>query len=141
VQEPKPGLNVLLLTTRETYNAENVQNGQVEKSGTASNFDLDPLCANEKCGMVWNGYLKIPQTGGYQFWTESDDGSILYLDNEIVVDNDGDHGMEEKTGLAYLQQGWHKFKLVYFNSGGASGLKVSYTPLGKEKQPLTGLGH
>ena len=57
------------------------------------------------------------------------------------MDNDGDHGMEQKTGLAHLQQGWHKFKLVYFNSGGASGLKVSYAPLGKGKHPLTGLGH
>jgi alpha-L-fucosidase len=141
VQEPKTGLNVLLLTTRETYNSENIQNGHVEKSGTTSNFDLDPLCAREKCGMAWSGYLKIPQSGGYQFWTESDDGSILYLDNEIVVDNDGDHGMEEKTGLAYLHQGWHKFKLVYFNSGGGSGLKVWYAPLGKEKQPLPAMGH
>lgn len=140
---PQPGLSVAVTSTREKYTSENVQNGFVENSGTASNFDLHPLCVSSKCGMIWNGYLKVPQTGGYQFWTESDDGSVLYIDNEIVVDNDGDHGMVEKSGLAYLQQGWHKFKLVYFNSGGGSGLKVWYAPLGKEKQmvPMGALGH
>lgn len=74
--------------------------------------------------MVWNGYLNIPRSGGYQFWTESDDGSTLSIDNDMVVNNDGDHGMEEKTGFANLQQGWHRIKVVYFNSGGGSGLKV-----------------
>lgn len=143
VTAPQPGLSMAVTSTRERYTSENVQNGFVEKSGVAYNFDLHPLCTSSKCGMIWNGYLQVPQTGGYQFWTESDDGSVLYLDNDIVVDNDGDHGFEEKSGLAYLQQGWHKFKLVYFNSGGGSGLKVWYAPLGKEKQSLLAgnLGH
>jgi alpha-L-fucosidase len=143
VQQPKSGLGMAVMSTREKYTSQNIQNGKVERSGTSTDFALDPLCGREPCGMMWNGYLQIPQTGGYQFWTESDDGSVLYIDSEIVVDNDGDHGMEEKSGLAYLQQGWHKFKLVYFNSAGAGDLKVWYAPLGKEKQviPASALGH
>ncbi len=143
VQAPQPGLNVQVKSTREKYTAENILNGFVEKSGTTSQFDLDPRCAAAPCGMVWSGYLNVPQSGGYKFWTESDDGSILYVDNEIVVDNDGDHGFEEKSGIANLQQGWHKIKVVYFNSGGAGALKVWYAPLGKEKQalPAGALGH
>lgn len=143
VSEPKEGLSLAVTSTREKYTLENVQNGFVEKSGTAANFDLHPLCNSSKCGMIWNGYLKIPKSGGYQFWTESDDGSALLVDNKVVVDNDGDHGMVEKSGLANLQQGWHRFKLVYFNSGGGGGLKIWYAPMGKEKTaiPEGALGH
>ena len=46
--------------------------------------------------MLWKGYLDIPKSGGYRFWTESDDGSLLSIDGEMVVNNDGDHGMTEK---------------------------------------------
>jgi len=143
VSEPKEGLSLAVTSTREKYTLENVQNGFVEKSGTAINFDLHPLCNSSKCGMIWNGYLKIPKSGGYQFWTESNDGSVLLVDNKVVVDNDGDHGMVEKSGLANLQQGWHRFKLVYFNSGGGGGLKIWYAPMGKEKAaiPESALGH
>lgn len=143
VSAPQPGLSLAVTSTREKYTLENVLSGFVEKSGTATGFDLHPLCQSGRCGMVWNGYLKVPASGGYQFWTESDDGSALYVDNKLVVDNDGDHGMVEKTGIANLQQGWHKFKLVYFNSGGGGGLKVFYAPLGKEKAPISEgmLGH
>jgi PA14 domain. len=93
--------------------------------------------------MVWKGYMEIPATGGYQFWAESDDGSRLYLDGELVVDNDGDHGMTEKTGIAFLEKGWHAVQIVYFNSGGGYGMKVHYAPLGEMRRELEGelLGH
>ena len=75
-----------------------------------------------------------------QFWTESDDGSILYIDSEIVVDNDGDHGMVEETGRAYLQKGFHTFKLVYFNSSaGAGALRVWYAAPDGTKQVIPGV--
>ncbi|MEZ4891744.1 MAG: PA14 domain-containing protein [Saprospiraceae bacterium] len=66
-------------------------------------FELDPLCKG-KCGMIWKGYVLIEQTGGYKFWTESDDGSLLFIDGDVVVDNDGDHGMAEQSGLANLKR-------------------------------------
>ena len=80
----------------------------------------------------------MPATGGYQFWLESDDGSLLSIDSETLVDNDGNHGMTEKTGLAYLQKGWHGFRLAYFNSAGAGGLKLWWAPVGGEKRAVTG---
>ena len=136
VQAPKPDLQVQLLSIQGKYTVEKVQNGVVEKTGTASNFELDPECRSGACGMIWTGYLNIPQKGGFKFWTESDDGSALYIDNELVVNNDGDHGSEEKSGLAYLQKGWHTIKVVYFNSGGGSDFKVWYAAVGQPKKGI-----
>jgi alpha-L-fucosidase len=145
LRQPAPGLRAELRTLgeNEKYTIEKVPKAFLEKVAIVENIKPDEYCVENKCGMVWKGYIEIPATGGYQFWTESDDGSRLYLDGELVVDNDGDHGMTEKTGIAFLEKGWHAVQIVYFNSGGGCGLKVHYAPLGEMRRELEGelLGH
>ena len=105
-------------------------------------FSLDPMCAG-KCGMTWQGYLNVDQTTGYQFATESDDGSMLYIDGQLIVNNGGDHGLQEKSGLVYLQRGWHNIKVLYFNNGGDAQLNLKMAPVGSPLQalPAGGFAH
>ena len=44
----------------------------------------------------------------------SDDGSRLYLDDKLVIDNDGMHPPEELSGSAVLTRGIHKIRVIYF---------------------------
>jgi alpha-L-fucosidase len=143
LQAPQPGLRMQTYSTAEKYTFEHLLRGEPQSSATAPRIELPPRCAAEKCCAVWTGYLDVPATGGYQFWLESDDGSTLSIDSQVLVDNDGDHGMTEKTGLAYLQKGWHGFRLAYFNSDGAGGLKVRWAAVGAEPKELAAeaLGH
>ena len=134
-RQPQAGLNMSVVQT-DKYDMRTLQYASVQKNAVVSNFDLDPLCKTDRCGMIWKGYIYIPQTYGHQFFLESDDGSQLLLDGQLVVDNGGDHGMVEASGYANLQQGWHQLQLLYFNSGGASGLKVSFAPVGGARQPV-----
>ncbi|MCH5374461.1 MAG: PA14 domain-containing protein, partial [Planctomycetes bacterium] len=53
---------------------------------------------NDKFALRFTGYLQIPRSGEYAFYTASDDGSRLYIGDELVVNNDGLHGMKEKKG-------------------------------------------
>eukprot|EP01044_Picomonas_judraskeda_P021259 COSAG03_NODE_4958_length_1379_cov_1.595312_1_plen_95_part_10 len=48
--------------------------------------------------MRWRGTFTAPSTGEYTFSTTSDDGSMLYIDRELIVENDGNHGMTERNG-------------------------------------------
>lgn len=139
---PQPGLNMQLMQPVE-YTSSSLQRAPVERAEVVKEVTADPSCLTGKCAQVWKGYFQAERSGGYQFWTESDDGSVLYLDGEIVVDNDGDHGMEEKMGMVNLQKGWHVLRLVYFNSGGGAGLRVSFAPMGEERKALkeAALGH
>ena len=137
-RQPDPGLRLQVKSVNGNFNAESVEAGMIVRNADVQEITLEPGCATGPCGMVWQGNINVPQTGGYQFWTESDDGSIMYIDSEIVVDNDGDHGMEEKSGRAYLQKGYHTFKLVYFNSGGAGALRVWFAGPEGNKQAITG---
>ena len=61
----------------------------------------------------------------YRYSVTSNDGSILYVADKLVVDNDGPHGAYEKEGEIALQRGLHKIELSYFQAGGGKALKVS----------------
>jgi hypothetical protein len=65
--------------------------------------------------MRWRGFLRVPSTGSYVFQTRSDDGSLLYLNNELVVDNDGNHGMQNMEGTVHdLAAGFHSISILYY---------------------------
>ena len=72
----------------------------------------------------FKGYINIPKAGVYRFYTASDDGSRLYLDGKMLVDNDGFHGAEEQSGKIRLAAGNHSIRVNYFDGGGASSLVV-----------------
>lgn len=134
-QAPKPGLQMMEKAVAE-YKCSAIEKGRTTQQSLVRNFELPPACNGNKCAVLWRGYINIPETGGYQFWTESDDGSMLYIDGVPVVDNEGDHGMESKTGFAYLAQGQHQIQLRYYDAGGGYGLKVHFAPVGKQKMPI-----
>lgn len=65
-------------------------------------------------GYIFSGYIYTPVDGVYEFCTRSDNGSILYIDNEMVVNNDASHAAIDATGRIPLQKGFHAFNLHYF---------------------------
>jgi hypothetical protein len=82
----------------------------------------------------WTGVIRIPKDGTYTFFTESDDGSRLWVDGKQVVENGGLHGMEEKNGKAELKAGDHEIKVDLFENEGEVGLKVSWQADGLAKE-------
>lgn len=78
----------------------------------------------ENIGARFVGYIDIPVEGVYQFGTVSDDGSRMWIDDEMVVDNDGLHGMRLRTGRVALREGLHRVRIDWFNSVSGSGLEV-----------------
>jgi alpha-L-fucosidase len=90
----------------------------------------------DKFAFEFSGYIRIDKDAVYDFFTASDDGSKLFIDEEEVVDNDGDHGTVEKSGRTALKKGYHKIKVLYFDSGGGNELKIFIQAPGSEKKEL-----
>ena len=42
------------------------------------------------------------------FYTISDDGSKLYIDDKLIVDNDGGHSVRRAEGKVALEKGYHR---------------------------------
>ena len=106
------------------------------KSGYTDVFSLKEKNRTDKFVFYFKGFVNIEKTGLYHFYTASDDGSKLFIDDIEIVDNDGDHGTVEKSGRAYLKKGHHKIRVVYFDSGGGNELKVSMQPEGGKKEEI-----
>ncbi|HEY2683114.1 MAG TPA: OmpA family protein [Steroidobacteraceae bacterium] len=85
--------------------------------------------------LTYQGSIYIPATGKYNFRLSSDDGSQLFLDDALVIDNDGVHTMTDKSAGVDLKQGTHAFKLRYFQGPPVQiGLQLFVKePGGKEK--------
>lgn len=62
----------------------------------------------------YTGRFWIETAGRYQFRVLSDDGSKLWIDGELLVDNDGTHPPESIEGSAVLSRGVHDLRLDYF---------------------------
>ena len=73
-----------------------------------------------------DGFIKVPVSGVYTLYSESNDGSLLYLDGKLIVDNDLHHKVQEGFSKTALKVGWHSIKLKYFQMGGDKALRVSW---------------
>lgn len=107
--------------------------------GNCHNFSLSTLkTRNDWFYVCFSGKISIKKEGEYIFTLASDDGSKLFIDGKVVVDNDGRHAREEKSGKIYLKTGFHTIKVKYLEASGDEVLEVYWQSPGmqnKEKIP------
>jgi hypothetical protein len=77
---------------------------------------------------IWEGILRVPETGEYTFFCQSDDGLRLIIDGEKLVDNWRDQSwLASATGLQKrLEAGDHKIAVEYYNGEGEAGLRIKW---------------
>jgi glucose/arabinose dehydrogenase len=106
------------------------------ETGRVSTFDVSPRNQNNEYAFRFQGYVNVPTDGQYTFYTNSDDGSLLYIGSQLVVNNDGLHAMQERSGTIGLKAGYHAIQLDFFQRWGGQGLQVSYAGPGLSKQSI-----
>jgi len=62
----------------------------------------------------YSGAFHVQKAGKWKFRISSDDGSKLYIDGKLVVNNDGEHPPQSKDGTIELAAGDHDMVLEYF---------------------------
>jgi alpha-L-fucosidase len=106
------------------------------KAGVVPDFVFTPRLANDNFCFEYSGYIRIPETSVYFFYTSSDDGSRLWIDDQPVVNNDGLHGQVEKSGNIALARGYHKIRVAFFERTGSDNLMVFVKSQKKSKSIL-----
>jgi hypothetical protein len=110
---------------------------QVVKEGATDSLVYSKLSERtEQVAYVFTGKLQVPRTGDYLFTVYSDDGSQLFINGDMILDNDGKHDYEPKHGMIRLDEGAHDFKLTYFNNNWGQGLTVYYEGPEMKRRPL-----
>lgn len=137
VKNPKKGISYNYYEAENNINLQSVFKNPIIKFGTTDSITISKKQRLDKFAFEFNGYIKIIKDGVYTFYTQSDDGSILAIDDKEVVNNDGNHGAEEKSGKAVLKKGFHKIRVLYYDAGGGNELKVLMMPEGGKKEELS----
>lgn len=105
---------------------------------TSTSFTLSVRERDNQFGLRFVSYVEISSsnTGSYTFYTTSDDGSRLLVDDVEVVNNDGRHAAEEQSGTIDLSAGWHKITVEYFEADSEQTLSVSWKGPGFAKREI-----
>lgn len=91
---------------------------------------------SDEVGAVFEGFLRISELDIYALYLSSDDGSKLYLGDHLLIDNDGLHGMTERSAAIGLKPGLHRLRVEFFENAGSAGLIVSLSGTRLVKQPI-----
>lgn len=85
--------------------------------------------------VVWTGELQVDVAGPTSFGTNSDDGSLVYVDGQLAVDNGGSHGAEYQEGAPLeLSAGRHPIEIRYFQDGGSHRFELYWSQPGQGRQ-------
>ena len=109
---------------------------EVVREGTITDFGTLPPHRGDRFAFRYQGWIEFPEAGDYTFTTRSDDGSRLWIDGQLVVDNDGIHGAVEVAGTVSVQAGRLPIEVAMFELEGDSVLEVMWERPGAPRELL-----
>ena len=78
------------------------------------------------------GFIDITEEGTYTFRITSDDGSKLYINESLLIENDDLQGATPMDGTLELSKGLHKVFIEYFENTGGEALLLEWKKPGSE---------
>ena len=104
--------------------------------GVLKTFNVDAIKDERPFGYNLYGYLKVPATGVYHMALEANDGAVLYINDQLIIDNDGGHRSQRLDTKIGLKKGWHPIRVDYFQQGLAKNLIVTWEGPGVPEQEI-----
>lgn len=92
----------------------------------------------DKYSIRWTGNITAPESREFTFYTASDDGVRLYIDNKLIIDNWTDHGTTIDSAKFSMTKGkQYAIKIEYFENGGSETIQLGWNyKISKERENL-----
>lgn len=135
---PRPGLDYEYYEAFEFSELPDFDALTPVTTGWAANFDVSLAEREDNFAFRFTGYIEIPSSGSWTFYTASDDGSALFIDGTQVVFNDGLHSLQEQSGIVTLAAGYHAIQVTMFDAYETAQLQVLWEGPGVGKQAIPG---
>ena len=123
--------------TVDIYSGHTTTGGGVPYSDFVGTLTASAVDFGTSTGFAWHPFglsafgadifcnINVPADGTYTFGLTSDDGSMLFLDGNLVVDNGGSHGPSTVSGGTFLTAGPYFCEVQFFEDfGGPSGVDL-----------------
>jgi len=124
----------------EYFDNSNLTNRKATRTDAAVNFNWGagsphPQIGADTFSVRWTGWVHAPVTGVYTFYTTSDDGVRLWVNNQLLINNWTNHGVTENSGSISLTAGKkYDIRLEFYENTGAAVITLSWLPPGQSKQ-------
>jgi hypothetical protein len=121
---PAAAFDTLVLTRTDPQINFNWASGSPDASINVEDFSV-----------IWTGEVQPVFTETYTFYTNTDDGVMLWVDGELLVDNWTDHGTTENSGTIDLVSG-QQYSLEYwfYERGGSAVAELRWSSASTPKQ-------
>lgn len=106
------------------------------RRGVTPSFLLPADIRQTKIALRYSALIDIKVQGSYTFFAESNDGSELFVDKQLLVKNHGFHGKVEVAGKVDLKPGVHVVGVSFWQDEGSKALNVMWQGPGFAKQPI-----
>lgn len=75
----------------------------------------DPVIEPDTFSVIWSGFIEVPKTGTYTFYTYSDDGVVLSINNQLIINRWGlvDRDFTTSAPISLQNGTKYKFKMQY----------------------------
>ncbi len=83
-----------------------------------------------------SAYIDVPADDTYRFYLSSSDGSRLYIDGVLAIDNDGVHTRVEKCSDLKLKAGTHSIKVEFFEYEDFAELGLEWSSSAFARKPI-----
>jgi hypothetical protein len=120
---------------------------RIRRVDSVVNFDWgggapDPSMGAEQFSVRWTGQVQPRFSEAYTFYTVSDDGIRLWVNNQLIIDRYYDQGPTEWSGVISLQAGFlYDIRVEYYENGGGAVARLLWSSpsVAKEVIPSTQL--
>ncbi len=126
--------------TASIYDNTDLRDLKVTRIDSQVSFDWgqgspDPSVDADTFSISWEGGIIVPEEGDYTFYTLSDDGTRLYVNDLLIIDQWSDHGLTEYSGDIYLRPGTlYPIRLEYFENTGSAAVHLLWSGPNTSKQ-------
>jgi len=124
------------------FNNSDFTNNILTRTDTTINFDWGVGSPNaaidvDSYSIRWVGKVQPVYTQSYTFYTNSDDGVRLWINNQLIIDNWTDHAITQNTGTISLVAGIkYDVKLEYYDNVGGAVCKLEWSSSSQARQVI-----
>ena len=135
VREPDPGL-VCKRYEIAVESLDSLPRQQATDERLVTTIDLEVRPRDEHFALEFTGLVLAPADGIYTFELESDDGSRLWVGDQLVVDGDRRQGLRRTAGQIALAAGYHPLRVAYRQGDGERRLRLTWHRPGGTPAPI-----
>ncbi len=107
------------------------------KSGITENINLNMAARKDSFALRFDGYLHIKEKTLYYLWINSDDGSLLYIGKNLILDNNGIHSADIPAVTALpLSPGYYPITVKYFEKSGNESIAAGMIKWDEDLSPV-----